>query len=616
MKNSLYHFLESNPVTSEYVSRIRKRMELYRPNGGRENNERTLELVLAAWAVSAGSFLFLVYFGGLSFSYLCGVICIIFAINMNEIYRRLEKEEIKLLGQFEKFIADVRFHFGFHGMAEESVLEALENAEREIGLHAEVMYRMLTEEKDENRDNIMQNVPNHYFGTFYLLCETVMKYGDKKSEGKSLFLGNLSCLKQEINLEVLRRRKLEYLFSGLAGISLMPVFAIKPIEKWAVGSMQEMASYYDGQTGTLSTLAVCGASMAICFAIHKLRYETRPLHRESRLLNRMLEVRSINAWITGSINRNYSKYMKKSESLKSAGQIENIKEFMLKQAVFAIIGFLLSVFILQDIQKTGREQTVSDIALPYEAELALDREGAEALKLLIRDYAESGEEMTAEIMRERFPDFRNGEAEAAIEAAEKILAEYYKIRFGWKELIIAAAAGTAAYWWPWLWVLIKKKMMMMEREQEVIRFQAVILVLMHMDGMSVEVMLSHMEDFAHAFKNTIGKALDAMEYEGMEALEKMRERETFLPFIRLADAFIACDRLPIYEAFDEIASDRNYYLEKYRQESDALASDKAALGRMLGFIPLQITIGCKLVIPFVLEGLNRLSLYGGSPGGF
>lgn len=570
MKSSLYHFLESNPLTSGYTVRIRKRMEIYRPNGGRENLDRTVDILLAAWAGSGAAFAFLVYFGGLSFAYLCGVICILFAVNMNEVYRRLEKEEIKLLKQFEKFIADVRFHFGFHGIAEESVLEALEDAEREIGLHAEVIYRRLTESREEkDKENAMQNAPNHYFGTFYLLCETVMKYGDRKVDGKSLFLTNLSCLKQEINMEVLRRRKLEHLFSGLIGISLMPVFAIKPLEKWAVGNMGEMSAYYEGRMGIVTTLAICGASLGVCFTIHKLRYETRPLYRESRTLNRILGIRSINSWITGRINWNYARYKKWSEDLKEAGQVENIKEFMLRQALLGAAAFVLTVLLIADIQQTGRHQKAPEMEVPYEAAAAVE------------------------------------------ETATESFAEDREITFRWYDLLAAAAAGAAAYWWPWFWVQIRKRMLMMEREQEVIRFQAVIIVLMHMDGMSVEVMLSHLEEFAMAFRNTIAKTLDAMDYEGMAALEKMRERESFMPFIRLADAFIACDRLPVHEAFDEIASDRNYYLEKYRQESESLAMDKAAVGRVIGFIPMYITIGCKLVIPFVLEGLNKLSVYAG-----
>lgn len=535
-----YLFFSRNKLTGNYLNRIKNRMEIYNPGVPRVVRIKTMKIVYRAWGATAAAFGILCLFGDLSAYYLLLTACVLWILHMHVLYQRLELEETKLLKQFERFLADVRYHYGFHGMADEAVIEAADAGGAEIGLHGELIYHMLKEEGGTAQIEIYREMaPHPFFVTFYALCESVIRYGDKKVKGRSVFLTNLGYLKDEVNVEMLKRQKIEYLFTGLLPVAIAPVFAVKPIELWAVRTMEGMNEYYRGVLGLISTILVFGTAIGCYRLIHKLRYEQKELPYRSHLLERLMKVRWIDNLLTDWINRHYAVSLRLSETLKEIGKMDTVKEFYVKQVLTGITAFLFAQFtILQCIDT---------------------------------------------------PNFYSG--------------------YRWSYILISILVGLLGMMFPKGRLILQKQIIRMKREEEVIQFQTVILMLMHMEQVSVEIILQWLESFASAFKGAIASAVDRMEYEGMETLIKLREQVNYEPFTRLVDGLLACDKVPVFEAFDEIESDRNYYLEKHKQENEALVNDKAVLARTIAFVPLFTVTALKIIIPFVMEGLSQLSAY-------
>lgn len=66
--------------------------------------------------------------------------------------------------------------------------------------------------------------------------------------------------------------------------------------------------------------------------------------------------------------------------------------------------------------------------------------------------------------------------------------------------------------------------------------------------------------------------------------------------------------MPVYRAFEDVESDRNYYVEKHKQDNEQIISQKAMIAKTVSFLPLCMVIIIKLILPFVVQGITGLSM--------
>ena len=167
--------------------------------------------------------------------------------------------------------------------------------------------------------------------------------------------------------------------------------------------------------------------------------------------------------------------------------------------------------------------------------------------------------------------------------------------------------GITAFFVP-VWNLkLKKAIILMDREEEVVRFQNIILMMMHMDKVTVEQIIDELERFAYVFKKVLWDIANKYTYKGIEAFKMAKEEVAFRPFERLMDSFIACDDTYIYKAFEDLEKDRQYFLDRHKQENERIIQDKTVIAKLVSFTPLCLVILIKLIVPFVIYGIGALS---------
>ena len=171
---------------------------------------------------------------------------------------------------------------------------------------------------------------------------------------------------------------------------------------------------------------------------------------------------------------------------------------------------------------------------------------------------------------------------------------------------LALMPAVIAYYYEIIMLMIRQSLLRISREEEIIRYQSVILILMHMDRVSVETLIEWMENFAVVFKNTLEKIADTLIYKGMKVFSDAKDEVQFLPFERLMDCFIASDRIGIAKAFSDVGSDRLYYVEKHKQENEIIINNKATIAKFIAFIPICMVICFVLVLPFIYQGMQQL----------
>lgn len=530
MSTVIYKFSKSFFLTSDMVRRLEGRIAILYPSSRQAIIKKVSNQLIKIYGLSIITILILFMFADVSLYFVTIAVATVFILADSSMRRGIDKLEIELLGHFLEFIEAVKFRFQFDGMLEEALFDAIGECGYQMSVHGQIIYNHLAQSYFKERCDYQEVCPNHFFLTFYSLCESVMKYGDKKTEDGSLFVKNLGYLKEDINIQLLKKKNVENTFMGLTGICIIPVYCIKPIEMWGVSNMPELAESYNGRFGILSTILLGIMSLIIYEVIMSLKYPASMAVGKKAWVEKLGSLESVKKINNKYMNCFLDSMVKLEILLKSVAYPYNIAEYCIKRVVSAIGCGVLS------------------------AAVALS------------------------------------------------------IGMGLLSLTVFVMGFMVSYWGQVIIIKLKRQLMLIEREDEVIRFQGIILMLMHADKITVEQLLSQLERFAVNFKKTIEEISDKLSFKGMSVFREYRDKSDFLPFNRIIDGFIACDEMYIHKAFEDVESDRRYYIERHKQENVHYIQQRGAIGKFLSFIPLCSVILVKLIIPFVIEGMRQMTV--------
>lgn len=534
----IYKGVKKLRILNSIIERIENRMEILYPGDRSKVIKNTQTELCKIIICSIVVFISFVLYGQISAEYIFMAFCVLFVLVRNSIFSKFDKLELKLLKQFEKFIQDVRFQFKYDGMIDEALQDTLINTDNEMMLQGNLIYESLNDSVMGKSSNYKDIAPNHFFLTFYALCESVKLYGDKVVDKRSAFLTNLSYLADDINTEILKREKISSQFMGLIGVTILPLFAIKPICDWGKSSISGLYYYYNGIEGKVTIIIIALVTLLIINIITKLRYPIEYDNQKNKLVVNILKIEWLDKILMRIIGRNYKHYYEMDKFLKSLVYKYNIKEFIVYRILCSVIGFVTALTLLLSV--------------------GFYKSGMLGVLLMI---------------------------------------------------VIITFVIVITYYYEFIMLLFRQQLLKIDREEEVVRFQSVIMILMNIDRISIENILEWMEQFASVFKNVIEEISDSLVYKGNEVFRDIKERIHFLPLERIMDCFIACDSIGISKAFSDIESDRKYYIDKHRQDNEIIVNNKALIAKFIAFIPICMVIIMVLVVPFIYEGLQQLSSF-------
>lgn len=531
MKSIIYRYSRRFFLTSEITRRIESRIFILYPSTRYSVINRTAEylikIYILAGIVTTGLFLY----ADFSLYYATISALVVYAVVNSRVYGELDKLEIRLLMQFEKFITDVKFRFQFDGMLEEALQDAINYAEYEMSLQGEKILECLQNYYRKENEDYTEIASNQFFLSFYSICLMNRQYGDKKESGQSIFVRNLGYLKEEVNIELLKRRKMNHEFMGLTALTILPVFAIKPIEHWALHYMPEMENRYCGTQGMMATVLL----MIFTIAVYKLISVLKRMNHSEKYKNKWVEQWSqsdrINRFICLYLAHRKKSAEKLNRLVRETGYAYNLAELILLRYMDGMLYMLLTAGL-------GTGTGVKGIFLA----------------------------------------------------------------------LLLPVGFITGYYSRYIAILIKKQILIMEREEEIVRFQTIILMVMHMDRITIQEILKRMENFAAIFKEEIYELSNQISCRGINIFRDAKGRNGFVPYEKLLDGFIACDTMPVYRAFEDVESDRNYYVEKHKQDNEQIISQKAMIAKTVSFLPLCMVIIIKLILPFVVQGITGLSM--------
>ncbi|KOP68780.1 hypothetical protein AMS62_28715 [Bacillus sp. FJAT-18019] len=623
----VYRYGIKIPVVKSYLRRIRQRIAIIHPYDEIALRYETVKLTVAITGTIGLTALLLIW-SQPDLGFIVIVILAAAVINNMLVEMFINRMERKVLVQSVELFSLVRHHYQQHGMVEEALYEGAEASGHEISLHAHRIYNALvSEDPDEELEQYYEVAPNRYLKAFAGISHLVMEFGDHARKKGSIYLHGLSGLTKEIQLEILRRDKLDYLMKGLNIIALAPVFFTRPIERWARSSFPSMDEFYMSKLGIITKISIYVIILIAYLLLQKLqqnretdyRTEIQKLTWEERLY-RLPAIRLLVRMVSPSPGS--LKYDRQIRLLKESNARIKFEWLYIRRLMFFLLTFLLSLSLAVGLHVQAKHH-ILHIPVSLNNTLfgqmnEIERRQAEDIvkqDRMLMEHLQMSPDITREQVRQVVHDADSlGMAQEQIESSIDRLIGKLQLYNGeylrWWELLLSILAGLAAYSAP-LWLLyFHRKVRNMEMRHEIYQFQTVISILRGVERISVESILEWLNRFAVIFKIPIQKSLLHYEHGAESALLELKDDVWFPDFQRLVDKLLlAVDKVPIKDVFDDLDGEMIFSFEQRKQEYEAMIDTKAAWARMIGFTPMYALIFMYLVIPLIGMSFSQMETY-------
>lgn len=537
----------------------------------------------------------------------------------------VDKLDNALLTQQIDFFAAMRHAYHENNMVAEAIYSTAQDSEKmEISAQADKIYNILNSSDPETElEKYYDIAPNNYLKEFAGISYLTQEFGDRKEGDSSLYLKNLDNISQEMQLEILKRDKLNYTFQSLSVIAIVPMLLLEPLKNWAVSNFAFTKSFYMGNKGLIVQILIMLATFVCYILIRKLKdngatkkVENNQNPWQEKLYNNKFAKKIVDLFIP---KQNTNEFRKLQEIIKKSGSKQKIRWLYVNRILLTVSIFIVSIIMFAAFHAVELNYIYTEPTTDYdligemsERQLAKATETTKKHNVFLNKFKGNTKTKVGDIEKamrnsKEYSDAKDTEittnAKLIYTKLQKVNAEYLK----WFEVLLSIVFAIIGYASP-IWLLkFQTKMRQMEMEDEIMQFQTIIMMLMKIERVDVEMILEWLERYADIFKEVIGKCLNNYESGAWEALEEMKDEVTYQPFIRIIESLqTSVEKVPIKEAFEELDADRDYYKDRRKETNDRLISKKGIIGKGIGFAPMVIIFVGYLIVPLVLIGMTSM----------
>ena len=538
----------------------------------------------------------------------------------------VNKLDNNLLLQQVDFFAQMRHAYHENNMVAEAIYATAQDSEHiEVSRQAEEIYNILNSADPETElEKYYDVAPNNYLKEFAGISYLTQEFGDRKLDGTSLYLTNLENISQEMQLEILKRDKLNYVFQSLSVIAIAPTVMLQPLKNWATSNFSFTKSFYNGSKGMMVQVAIMVATIVCYILIRKLKDNgsTKVVQDNQNPWQEKVyqKIKPMKNLVDLLMPKNGTKEHRKLEKLlKDAGSKQKIRWIYVNKIFLCVACFIASLIVVFAMHQIQLNYIYTEPTTTYN--LIGEMSGKEEQKAIemtkrhnkiLKQFKGKTQTTISDIEKamKKSKDYEGfsdndiaTEAKLILDKLKTINSEYIK----WFEVLIALLIAEIGYAGPNLLLKFQVRMRQMEMEDEVMSFQTIIMMLMRIERVDVEMILEWLARYADIFKESINRCLNNYESGGWEALEEMKDEVTYEPFIRIIESLqTSVEKVPIKEAFEELDSDRDYYKDKRKETNERLIARKGRIGKVIGFAPMVVTFIGYLIVPLVLIGMTSM----------
>ncbi len=529
----------------------------------------------------------------------------------------------KILKQLPEAFTVIRHAFHEHGMIDESFETAVdEMGDKEIVPQLRRIKEAMTSDNPEvELEKYYDTAPNRFLKLFAGVSYLTLDLGDKKVDGASVYLKNLNNILSDIYLEILKRDKINYMFRSLTIIAVVPLVAIKPLQSWAESNFPALMNFYDSSIGFFIQSLII-VSIFVCYLLLRIIKEDSEEIKFDRVASVKWQEKAYKLPVVKMFvdafkpRENTRKYRKTSALIKNTNAYLTIEWLYINKMTAAVVAFILSLVLFLNMQRIDIKSVytaISDEFLSFGKLTAEQEQAAQALNESDKTYIDKykNKKVTKEELALELADPVTGVSDSSsvdriYDKIQTIKGSYIKF---W-QVLSAVIIAFIAYLMPTIILIIRSKLREMEKENEIMQFQSIILMLMYIDRIDVQTILEWLERFSYAFKEPIATALNNYEAGAEAALEDLKEAVPYKDFQRIVEELqSAVERIPVRDAFDELETERSFFYERRKEANERLIKKKTTIGKVLGFTPMIILIGGYLVAPLMIVSIMQMVSY-------
>ena len=603
------------PFIKRYALKIRRRLEIINIDDEYNTRKGTAKILTRTLAIVVPVMILTIMISSKNF--LLMFILLLFELFMIDtlIDGSVDKIDNKILKEQIDFFSEIRHAYHEYNMVEEAIYQVSQDDEKDVSRQGEKIYEILISDDPEMElEKYYDIAPNSF----------LKEFGDRKVDGASLYLKNVNNITQEMQLEILKRDKLNYVFQSLSVIAIAPVLLLEPLKNWAISNFSFTASWYQGKAGMIVQMLILLITFVSYVLVRKLKdngstaIDTRTENPWQEKLYKKKPIKKIvDLFIPKKGTKEYRKVV---QLLKDAASPQKMEWLFMNRIAIAIVTFCASIIIFTQLHVVAINYIYTEPTTDYNIIGGLsEKDEKKAMEItkqdnIILDQYRGKPKTTQEQIKtsvQKLKYYEGAESTEIDKAAERIYNKLHVINteyVQWFELLLAFVFAVIGYMAP-LWILVfQAKMRQLEMEDEVMQFQTIILMLMRIERVNVEIILEWLERYSNIFKAPITKCVNNYEAGAWESLEAMKEEVNYVPMIRIIESLqAAVEKIPITDAFDELDSERDYYQEKRKESNERLIKRKGMIGKAIGFAPMVCLFVGYLIIPLVFIGLTSMS---------
>ena len=621
----LYIRYIKTPLLKRYIFKLRRRLEIINTDDEYTTRKDSARIITKALLIFVTVALLTIFIT--KSNILLMTILLIFELFIVDtlVEGMVDKLDNNLLKEQVEFFAEIRHAYHEYNMVEEAIYQISLDDEKSVSKQGDQIYEILISDDPETElEKYYDTAPNSYLKEFAGISYLTKEFGDREEDGSSLYLKNVDNITQEMQIEILKRDRLNYVFQSLPFISIAPVLLIEPLKNWATSNFAFTADFYNGKIGMVVQILIVLVTVAAYMLVRRIKdnggVQVDIAQNDNPWQEKVYKTPILKQIINNFVPKPGSKdYRKMQQLMKDSASKAKMEWIYVNRIALAIVTAIVSIIFFMILhrvainwvytepttetqilgQLSDREQRAAD-ELTQQDNYFLDRLKGD----LDITQAEVESEMRKSVYYEDDDENIPTDAERILEKLRVVNSEYMQ----WFEILLAIAFAVIAYMVP-VWLMIfQKKMRQMEMENEVMQFQTIILMLMKIERISVEMILEWLERYSNIFKEPISKCVNNYEAGAWEALEELKNSVTNQDMIRIVESLqAAVEKIPIRDAFDELDADKDYHRERRKQANEVLVSRKGLIGKGVGFTPLIGLFVGYLIIPLVVIGLSSMS---------
>ena len=360
------------PFLKRYVLKLRRRLEIVNIDDEYITRKDTAKILTKTLAIIVPIMVLSVIVA--KTNYLLMFILLIFEVFMVDALMdgSVDKIDNNLLKEQIDFFSEIRHAYHEFNMVEEAIYQVSQDDEKNVSSQGEKIYEVLISDDPETElEKYYDIAPNSFLKEFAGVSYLTKEFGDRKVDGASLYLKNVNNITQEMQLEILKRDKLNYVFQSLSVISIAPVLLLEPLKSWAVSNFSFTANWYLGKPGMIVQIFILLITFLSYILVRKLKDNgstgINTKNTENPWQEKIYKKKPIKKVVDLFIPKQGTKeYRKVTQMLKDAASPLKMEWLYINRISIAIVTFFASIIIFSQLHTIAINYVYTEPTTDYD----------------------------------------------------------------------------------------------------------------------------------------------------------------------------------------------------------------------------------------------------------